>query len=96
MLAWFSSATVGRTVWGCVWTLRFPPDKPHLYLPAFDHRASFSRDLFGIQGALTPADVARVSDAARHPRLLTYLCAARRPIQHWKPAERARAAGGRG
>jgi myo-inositol catabolism protein IolC len=40
-----------------------PEREPPLYLLAFDHRASFSRDLFGIQGALTPADVARVSDA---------------------------------
>ncbi len=35
----------------------------YLYLLAFDHRASFSRDLFSIRATLTSADVARVSDA---------------------------------
>jgi myo-inositol catabolism protein IolC len=34
-----------------------------LYLLAFDHRSSFSRDLFGIQGAPRLADVARIADA---------------------------------
>jgi myo-inositol catabolism protein IolC len=34
-----------------------------LYLLAFDHRSSFSRDLLGIGGELTTADAERVSDA---------------------------------
>jgi myo-inositol catabolism protein IolC len=34
-----------------------------LYLLAFDHRSSFSRDLLGIEGELTAADAARVADA---------------------------------
>jgi myo-inositol catabolism protein IolC len=34
-----------------------------LYLLAFDHRSSFSRDLLGISGELTAADAERVSDA---------------------------------
>ena len=33
-----------------------------LYMLAFDHRSSFSRDLLGIQGTPTPADAARVAD----------------------------------
>lgn len=34
-----------------------------LFLLAFDHRTSFTRDLFGLPGAPTPAETARVSDA---------------------------------
>jgi myo-inositol catabolism protein IolC len=37
-------------------------DRP-LYMLAFDHRASFSRDLFGIEGSLTADETARVADA---------------------------------
>lgn len=34
-----------------------------LFMLAFDHRASFTRDLFGFSAAPTPAEAARVSDA---------------------------------
>lgn len=34
-----------------------------LFLLAFDHRASFTRDLFGLRDAPTPAEAAQVSDA---------------------------------
>ena len=34
-----------------------------LYLLAFDHRSSFSRDLLGIEGTPTAAEAARVADA---------------------------------
>jgi myo-inositol catabolism protein IolC len=37
----------------------------NLYMLAFDHRASFSRDLLGIEGEPTPAEAARVADAKR-------------------------------
>jgi myo-inositol catabolism protein IolC len=36
-----------------------------LYMLAFDHRSSFSRDLLGIAGTPAPADAARVADAKR-------------------------------
>jgi len=34
-----------------------------LFLLAFDHRSSFTRDLFGIKGEVSKADTARISDA---------------------------------
>jgi myo-inositol catabolism protein IolC len=34
-----------------------------LFLLAFDHRASFTRDVFGLPGAPTPAEATRVADA---------------------------------
>jgi myo-inositol catabolism protein IolC len=36
-----------------------------LYMLAFDHRSSFSRDLLGIHGDPTPAEAERVADAKR-------------------------------
>lgn len=37
-------------------------DRP-LYMLAFDHRASFSRDLFGIDGRPSHAELAHIADA---------------------------------
>lgn len=39
-------------------------DKP-LYILPFDHRASFSRDLFGFHGPLSPQQVADIADIKR-------------------------------
>ncbi len=39
-------------------------DRP-LFIVAFDHRASFKSDLFGIEATPTPNEVARISDAKR-------------------------------
>jgi myo-inositol catabolism protein IolC len=39
-------------------------DKP-LYMLAFDHRGSFQKNLLGIDGAPSPADTERISDAKR-------------------------------
>lgn len=43
--------------------MRAPGYDQPLYVLAFDHRSSFTRDLFAIRGAPTPDDVARVSAA---------------------------------
>ena len=40
-----------------------PGYEGRLFLLAFDHRASFSRDLFGLVADPTPAEAARISDA---------------------------------
>ena len=40
-------------------TLGYPD---HLYMLAFDHRASFSKNLFGIEGAPSPDEKARIAD----------------------------------
>jgi myo-inositol catabolism protein IolC len=43
--------------------MRAPGYDKRLYLLAFDHRSSFTRDLFGVQGQPSAAEAARVSAA---------------------------------